>query len=157
MKLRENISYEIINWISTLLGLRKIFVNKKYWIFSKNYILKKRENINVFWKEIKWKVAKRMFYSQAEIDISPKITLQPEFLLWSPFSLVLLMDFLKILVIIGFSTMKYGQNNKIIKGKIYATSFSSKFHSRMFISLKFISTGCYPSKFDGKYFNFVWF
>ena len=67
------------------------------------------------------------------------------------------MDFLKILVIIGFSTMKYCQNNKIIKGKIYATSFSSKFHSRMFISLKFISTGCYPSKFHGKYFNFVWF
>ena len=32
-------------------------------------------------KEIKRKVAKRMHYSQAEIDIPPKITLQPEFFL----------------------------------------------------------------------------
>ena len=34
-----------------------------------------------FGKEIKVKVAIRMHYNQAEIDIPPKITLQPEFFL----------------------------------------------------------------------------
>ena len=35
----------------------------------------------IFGKEKKRKVAIRMHYSQAEIDIPPKITLQPEFFL----------------------------------------------------------------------------
>ena len=48
-----------------------------------------------FGKEIKRKVAKRMHYSQAELDISPKITLQTEYFLWYPLYLVLLMDLLK--------------------------------------------------------------
>ena len=41
----------------------------------------KRENINVFGKEIKRKLAIRMHYSQAKIHILPKITLKPEFFL----------------------------------------------------------------------------
>ena len=41
-------------------------------------------------------VAIRMHYSQAELDIPPNIALEPEFFLLSPFSLVLLKDFLKI-------------------------------------------------------------
>ena len=53
------------------------------------------ENVNLFGKEIKWKVIIRMHYSQAEIDIPPKITLQPELFLWYPFSLMLLMDIFK--------------------------------------------------------------
>ena len=65
-----------------------------------------------FGKEIKRKVAIRMHYSQAEIDIPPKITLQPEFFLNSSFFLELLKDFLKICRINSLSSMKYGQNNK---------------------------------------------
>ena len=44
-----------------------------------------------FGKEIKQKVAIRMHYSQAEIDIPPKITLKPEFFLphWGQKSLQL--------------------------------------------------------------------
>ena len=64
--------------------------------FSKNYVLKKGKILMFFGKEIKRKAAIRMHHSQAEIVISPKITSQPEFFLWSPFSLVLLKDFLKI-------------------------------------------------------------
>ena len=47
--------------------------------FFEKLCFEKRENINVFWKDIKRKVAIRMHYSQAEIDISSKITLQPKF------------------------------------------------------------------------------
>ena len=36
-----------------------------------------------------------MHYSQADVDIPLKITFEPEFLLEYPFSLMLLMDFLK--------------------------------------------------------------
>ena len=39
----------------------------------------KRENVNVFWKGSKTKCGIRIHYSQAEVDIPPKITLQPEF------------------------------------------------------------------------------
>ena len=49
-----------------------------------------------FGKEIKRMVAIRMHYSRAEINIPPKIILQPEFFFWSPFSFVLLKDFLKM-------------------------------------------------------------
>ena len=81
-----------------LLGLLKTFANEYYWfflIFLKNYVLKKGKILMFFKKEIKQKVAIRMHNSQAEIDMPPKITLQPEFFLWSPFSLVLLKDFFK--------------------------------------------------------------
>ena len=54
-------------------------------IFLKNYVLKKRKIIMFCGKEIKRKVAISMHYTQAEIDVPPKITLQPEFFLWSPF------------------------------------------------------------------------
>ena len=63
-----------------------------------------------FGKEVKRKVAIRMHYNQAKIDVLPKITLQPEFFL-SPFSLVILKAFLKICRINSLPTMKYGQNN----------------------------------------------
>ena len=49
--------------------------------FRINYVLKKGKLLMFFEKEIKGKVAIRMHYSQAEIDILPKITLQPEFFL----------------------------------------------------------------------------
>ena len=61
--------------------------------FFEKLCFEKRENINGFGKEIKRKVAIRMHYSQAEIDIPPKITLQPEFFLRSPLFLVLLKNF----------------------------------------------------------------
>ena len=76
-----------------------------------------------------------MHCSQAKIDIPPKITLQPEFFLWPPFSLALLKDFLKICRINSLSSIKYGQNNKK-NVKMYVTSFSSKIYGHMFISLK---------------------
>ena len=76
-------------------------------IFFERLCFEKRENINVFRKKIKLKVAIRMHYSETEIDIPPKITLQLEFFLWSPSSLVLLKDFLKICRINSLSTMKY--------------------------------------------------
>ena len=42
-----------------------------------------------------------------------KITLQTEFFLWFPFSLVILLDFLKICIIISsLPTIKYGQKDK---------------------------------------------
>ena len=68
----------------------------------------------LFGKEIKRKVALRMHYCRAELDVPPKIALQPEFFFSSPFSLVLLKDFFlkKMCSINSFSTMKYGQNNK---------------------------------------------
>ena len=50
-------------------------------IFFEKLCFEKRENINDFWKGNKTKVAIRVHYSQAEIDILPKITLQPEFFL----------------------------------------------------------------------------
>ena len=43
--------------------------------FLKNYVLKKEKTLMFFGKEIKRKVAIRMHYSQADIDIPPKITL----------------------------------------------------------------------------------
>ena len=47
--------------------------------FFEKLCFKKRKTINVFFgKEIKRKVSIRMHYSQAEIDMPPKITLQPE-------------------------------------------------------------------------------
>ena len=50
-------------------------------IFFEKILCEKRENIHVFSKENKMKGVKiRMHYSQAEIKITPKITLQPEFL-----------------------------------------------------------------------------
>ena len=36
-----------------------------------------------------------MIFGKAEIDIPPKIALQPNFFLWYPLSLMLLMAFLK--------------------------------------------------------------
>ena len=68
-----------------LLDFGKIFANEYYWIFSKNYFLKKGKTLMCFGKEIKRKVAIRMHYSQAKIDEPPKITLEFEFFLWSPF------------------------------------------------------------------------
>ena len=58
--------------------------------FFRKIIFLKKENINVFWKGKKRKVAVRMHYSQAELYITSKITLQPKFLILSNFSLVLL-------------------------------------------------------------------
>ena len=49
--------------------------------FLKNYFLKKEKIFMFFGKEIKRKVAIRMHYSQAVIDMPPKIALQPEFFL----------------------------------------------------------------------------
>ena len=46
--------------------------------FFEKLCFEKRENINFFEKEIKRKAAIRMHYSQAEMYIPPKITLQPE-------------------------------------------------------------------------------
>ena len=79
-------------------SINKLYVNGASenickWIpmnFFKKYILKKGKILMYFGKEIKRKVAIRMHYSQAEIDTPPKITLQPEFFLWSPFSLMFL-------------------------------------------------------------------
>ena len=51
-------------------------------IFFKKICFEKRKKILMYFgKEIKRKLAIKMHYSQAEIDIPPKITLQPEFLL----------------------------------------------------------------------------
>ena len=47
--------------------------------FRKINVLKKDKLLMFFGKEIKRKVAIRMHYSQAEVHIPPKITLQPEF------------------------------------------------------------------------------
>ena len=41
--------------------------------FFEKMCFEKRENINIFGKEIKRKVDIRMHYGQAEIDIPPKI------------------------------------------------------------------------------------
>ena len=77
-----------------------------------------------------------MHYSEAEIDIPPKITLQPEFFLWSPFSLVL-----RFFVELSLSTMKYSQNNNKKKCKnAWNDFFSSKFHGRMFNFFKLFGT-----------------
>ena len=56
-----------------------MFADEYKWIFSKNYVLKKGKILMFLEKEIKWKEAIRMHYSQAEIDVPPKITLQPDF------------------------------------------------------------------------------
>ena len=86
----------------------KIFIMKS---ITKFYVIGASENIckwilmsfleKLFWKkgkyqcffgkEIKRKVGIRMHYSQAEIDIPPKITLKPEFFLphWGQKSLQL--------------------------------------------------------------------
>ena len=79
-----------------------------------------------------------MHYNQAEIDIPPKITLQPEFFVWFHFSLVSLTDFSKLCIIFSLSSMKYSQNNKK-NVKMYVTSFSSKFYDHTFTHLKVIS------------------
>ena len=50
-------------------------------IFFEKLCFEKRENINVFGKEMKRKIAIRMHYSQAETDIPAKITSKPECLL----------------------------------------------------------------------------
>ena len=73
---------------------------------------KKGKILMFFGKEIKQKVSIRMHYIQADIEIPPKIALQPEFFLYFPFSLVLLKDFLKICSIFSLSIFKYGQNSK---------------------------------------------
>ena len=96
MKLREKICFEILNRILYYWGFRNNLQMKTNDFFLKNYALKKVKILMFFGKEIKWKVTIRMHYSQAEIDVPPKITLQPEFFPWSPFSLVLLKNFLKI-------------------------------------------------------------
>ena len=50
--------------------------------FFEKLCFEKRESINVFWKGNKTKGgSKDALYSQAKIDISPKITSQPEFFL----------------------------------------------------------------------------
>ena len=49
--------------------------------FSKNNVLESGKMLMFYGKEIKRKMAIRMHYSQAEIDIPPKIALQPEFFL----------------------------------------------------------------------------
>ena len=50
-------------------------------LFSKNYALKRGKILMFFGMEIKRKVAIKMHYSQAEIDVPAKIELQPEFFL----------------------------------------------------------------------------
>ena len=55
-------------------------MNTDDFFFSKNYVLKTGK-IRSFGKKIKRKVAMRMHYSQAEINIPPKFTLQLEFFL----------------------------------------------------------------------------
>ena len=50
--------------------------------FFEKLCFEKRENIIMFFgKEIKRKLTIKMNYNEAEIDIPPKITLQPEFFL----------------------------------------------------------------------------
>ena len=63
--------------------------------FSEKLFLKKRKILMSFGKETKRKMAIRMHFSQAQIDVSPKIALQLEIFFWSPFPLVLLRDFFK--------------------------------------------------------------
>ena len=56
--------------------------------FLRKIMFFKKEKSNVFFlKEIKRKVAIRMCNSQAEIDMPPKITLQPEIFPLIPFFL----------------------------------------------------------------------
>ena len=50
-------------------------------IFFEKLSFENRDNINFFGKEIKRKVAIRIHYSKAEVDIPLIITLQPEFFL----------------------------------------------------------------------------
>ena len=64
----------------------------------------KKKNINGSRKEIKRKVVIRMHYSQAEIDIPSKMTLESEFFLSSPFSLVLLTNFMYNYQFINYET-----------------------------------------------------
>ena len=116
-KLRENVHYERINWNLYYWGFENSFKMNNIEFSQKKLFMAERENINFFGKEIKWKVVIRMHYSQTEINILPKITLQPEFFLWCPSSLMLLVDFLKICIIIILSFMKYGQNNNKKKCK----------------------------------------
>ena len=80
----------------------KIFAIEYKWYFPKNYVLKKGKLSMFFRKEIKRKVEIRMHYSQAEINIPSKITLQSQFFLWFPISLVLLKDFLKYVELIAY-------------------------------------------------------
>ena len=90
--------------------------------FLKNYFffLKKGKIFMYFGKNVKWKMVIRMHYSQAEMDIPPKMTLQPDIFPLIPF----IFNVINGLMIL--STMKYGQNIKIVK--IHETIFSSKFH-----------------------------
>ena len=74
MKFRENICFEIINWILYYWGFGnnlKVIIND---FFLKNYVLEKAKILMFFRKEIKWKVVIIMHYCQAEIGIPPKIT-----------------------------------------------------------------------------------
>ena len=61
-----------------IIGASEIkFSNEYYWLFSKKIFIEKRENI-IFWIKNKMQGGNK----DAEIDIPPKITLQPEFFLW---------------------------------------------------------------------------
>ena len=87
MKLRHNICYEMIYWILYYWGFGSNLQMNTNDFFLKNYILKKEKTLMFFGKEIKRKVVTTMHYCQAEIGTSPKIIQQPEFFLWSLFSL----------------------------------------------------------------------
>ena len=48
------------------------------------------------------------------------------------------------------------KGDNLLNCKAYA-SFKASFNKNECMAIIYIYTRCYPSKFDGKYFNFVWF
>ena len=74
MKLRENICFEIINWILHYWGFGNNLQLNTIDFFLKNYVLKKVKILMFLGKEIKWKVVIIMHYCQTGIGIPPKNT-----------------------------------------------------------------------------------
>ena len=98
-----------------IIGASEVICKWILLIFFKKVIYWERGKYNFFGKEINWKVVIMMHSYQTEVDIPPKITIQPEFCLLSLFSLVLMKGFLKTYITISLSTKKYGQDNKKVK------------------------------------------
>ena len=81
--------------------------------FSKNYFLKKKEDIIIILKGNKMKCGnKDALQSGRDRHTTKNYSTTSVFFFDPPFSLVLLTDFLKVCLIINLSTMRYGQNNQ---------------------------------------------
>ena len=80
--------------------------------FSENYVLKKKENINDFWKGNKTKSGNKNALQSGRDRYTAKNYNTMRVFPLIPFSLVLLKDFFKICRINSLSSMKYGMNNK---------------------------------------------